>query len=135
MTRKTFQPTQLFSSKPWGFSQAVSSPSGRIVHIAGQVAWGANGQIIAKDLEGQFRQVLKHIQIAVEAAGGTKDDIQMLRIYIPNFKAGSDADLIASVLTEVFGIENPPASTWVGVQSLAQPEYLVEVDGVAVVVE
>jgi len=71
--------------------------------------------------------------MAVKSAGGSTDDIQMLRFYICNFKPGSDADIIATVLTDVFGTDNPPASSWIGVQSLAQPEYLVEVEAVAVI--
>ncbi|SDT08322.1 Enamine deaminase RidA, house cleaning of reactive enamine intermediates, YjgF/YER057c/UK114 family [Paenibacillaceae bacterium GAS479] len=133
MPRQTIQPPGLFSSKPWGFSQVVISEPGRIVNVAGQVAWDATGHMNAEGLEGQLRQTLKQVIIAVEAAGGTLDDIQMLRLYIPNFQSNPDADLIAKVLTETFGTENPPASSWIGVQALAQPEYLVEVEAMAVV--
>ncbi|OXM13948.1 RidA family protein [Paenibacillus herberti] len=133
MPRQTIQPPGLFSSKPWGFSQVVISEPGRIVNVAGQVAWDATGHMNAEGLEGQLRQTLKQVITAVEAAGGTTDDIQMLRLYIPNFQSGPDADLIAKVLTETFGTENPPASSWIGVQALAQPEYLIEVEAMAVV--
>jgi 2-iminobutanoate/2-iminopropanoate deaminase len=57
----------------------------------------------------------------------------MLRLYIRNFQSGSDANLIDKVLVEVFGTENPPASSWIGVQALAQPEYLVEIEAMAVI--
>lgn len=133
MGRQTIQPPNLFPSKPWGFSQVVISPAGRICHIAGQVAWNSKQTCNAVGLEAQFRQALNHVFIGIEAAGGTPNDIQMLRIYIPNFKPGSDADVIAKVLVETFGTENPPASSWIGVQALAQPEYLVEVECVAII--
>ncbi|EJR91863.1 hypothetical protein IKE_06345 [Bacillus cereus VD196] len=133
MPRQTIQPPELFSSKPWGFAQVVISEPGRLVTVAGQVAWNATGQMNAEGLEGQFRQTLKQVIIAVEATGGTADDIQILRLYIPNFQSGSDANLIAKILTETFGTENPPASSWIGVQALAQPEYLIEVEAIAVV--
>jgi len=132
MPRQTLQPAQLFSSKHWGFSQVVVSEPGRTVHIAGQVAWDANQQCNALGLEAQFRQALKHVFIALEAAGGVPDDIQILRLYIPGFRSGPDADVIASVLVDTFGTENPPASSWIGVHSLAQPEYLIEVEAVAI---
>ena len=128
MPRQTLQPPQLFSSKPWGFSQVVISEPGRIVNIAGQVAWDADGKPNAEGLEGRFRQTLRQVFIAVAAAGGTPDDIQILRFYIRNFRSGPDADMIARVLVETFGEENPPASSWIGVQALAQPEYLIEVE-------
>lgn len=133
MPRQTLQPPELFASKPRGFSQVALSEAGRTVHIAGQVAWDAEGNTNAQGLEGQFRQTLRQVLIAVKAAGGTSDHIQMLRLYIPNFKSGSDADVIAKVLVDVFGSENPPASSWIGVQALAQPEYLIEVEAMAIV--
>src|SRR5262245_27749462 len=117
MPRQTLQLPQLFASKPWGFSQVVVSEPGRIVNIAGQVAWDADGKPNAEGLEGQFRQTLKQVFIAVAAAGGTPDDIQILRFYIRNFRSGPDADMIARVLVETFGDQNPPASSWIGVQA------------------
>jgi enamine deaminase RidA (YjgF/YER057c/UK114 family) len=133
MPRQTLQPPQLFSSKHWGFSQVVICEPGRHVHIAGQVAWDANQQCNAEGLEGQLRQALKHVFIALEAAGGQPDDLQILRLYIPGFKSGPEADVIAKVLVETFGSDNPPASSWIGVHSLAQPEYLIEVEALAIV--
>lgn len=133
MPRRTLQPPELFASKPWGFSQVVITEPGQIVHIAGQVAWGPDGKTSAKGLEAQLRQVIAQVVAAVEAAGGTADDLQMLRLYIPGFRSGPDADVIAKVLVEVFGVDNPPASSWIGVQALAQPDYLVEVEATAVI--
>ncbi len=133
MPRTTLQPPELFDSRPWGFSQVSISPPGRIVHIAGQVAWDAAGRVSAEGREAQLRRVLRQVIHAVAAAGGSADDIQMLRLYMPAFQPGTEADLVARVLTETFGTENPPSSTWLGVQALAQPDYLVEVDAVAVI--
>lgn len=132
MPRQTIQPPELFSSREWGFSQVVVSPPGRIVHIAGQVAWDASGRVVAGDRESQFRTALEHVFVAVRAAGGTPDDLQSLRLYIPGFEAGREAEMIGRVLVDVFGTDNPPASSWIGVQSLAQPEYLIEVEATAV---
>lgn len=133
MPRQTLQPPELFESKAWGFSQVVVSPPGRIVHIAGQVAWDAKGSAVEGGREDQLRIALKHVLIAVRAAGGTPDDLQALRLYLPDFEAGREADMIGRVLVEVFGSEDPPASSWIGVQSLAQPEYLVEIEATAVI--
>ncbi|MDQ0301948.1 RidA family protein [Ancylobacter polymorphus] len=133
MPRRTLQPPQLFDSRPWGFSQVSLSPPGTLVHVAGQVAWDAQGKVSAVGREAQLRQVLRQVILAVEAAGGSADDIQMLRLYMPGFQSGPEAELVGRVLAETFGRENPPASTWIGVDALAQPEYLVEVDAVAVI--
>ena len=133
MPRETLQPPELFDSKKWGFSQIVVSPPGRTVHISGQVAWDASESVLADDLETQFRKALEHVFIAVRAAGGEPDDIQFFRFYIPNFRPGEDAETIARVLVDVFGTENPPGSSWIGVQALAQPEFLIEVEATAII--
>ncbi|MEV5480220.1 MULTISPECIES: RidA family protein [Streptomyces] len=135
MPRTTLQPQELFSSRPWGFSQVAVSPPGRIVNIAGQVAWDRNHEVTAVGREAQLRQALQHVFIALDAVGGTPDDIQILRLYLPDFESGPEADLIGRVLVETFGTKNPPPSSWIGVQALAQPEYLVEVEAMAVVPE
>ncbi|MEW1751594.1 RidA family protein [Streptomyces angustmyceticus] len=111
------------------------SPPGKIVNIAGQVAWDSNHEVTAVGREAQLRQALQHVFIALEAVGGSPDDIQILRLYLPNFESGPEADVIGRVLVDVFGTENPPPSSWIGVQGLAQPEYLVEVEAMAVVPE
>jgi enamine deaminase RidA (YjgF/YER057c/UK114 family) len=72
-------------------------------------------------------------QVPLDAAGASQDHLQMIRIYIVNFRPGEDANLVARCLSEVFGNEDPPASSWIGVVGLAQPEYLVEADAVAVI--
>jgi enamine deaminase RidA (YjgF/YER057c/UK114 family) len=133
MPRTSHQPPELFNSRPWGFSQVVVSPPGKLVHIGGQVAWDANERTLARTRREQLVVVLNHLEIAVRSVGGTLDDVQSLRLYMPNFIAGTEADMVAEVLTATFGTENPPASTWLGVQSLAQPEYLVEVEAFAVI--
>ena len=134
MPRTTLQPPELFSSKKWGFSQVVVSPPGTIVHISGQVPWDNQGNAVHPgSLEKQLHQVLRNIVVALEAAGASQDHLQMIRIYIVNFRPGEDANLVARCLSEVFGNEDPPASSWIGVVGLAQPEYLVEADAVAVI--
>ena len=134
MPRHTLQPPELFSSREWVFSQVVVSPPGSIVHISGQVPWDNQGNAVHPDsLEKQLRQVLKNIVVALEAAGGSQRDLQMIRLYIVNLRPGHDAKLVATVLSEMFGNEDPPASSWIGVLGLAQPEYLVEADAVAVI--
>ncbi len=104
-----------------------------MVHVACQIAWDAQGHVNAEGLEDQFRQALKNVFAALAAAHATPDDIQMLRIYVPGFRSGPDADVIAKGLVQAFGTADPPASTWVGVLALAQPEYLVEVEAMAVI--
>ena len=132
MGRKTIQPPECFNSKPWGFSQAVIGPvNGTLVTIAGQVAWDAQENIMGHTKWDQMRSAINHVIDAVKAAGGQVDDIMHLQIHIVDFKP-DEAETLASVLIETFGTENPPSSTWIGVTSLARAEYLVEIQGIAV---
>ncbi|VAW40328.1 hypothetical protein MNBD_CHLOROFLEXI01-3734, partial [hydrothermal vent metagenome] len=76
-------------------------------------------------------QSLRNVETAVTAANGTLNDIVALRIYI--VQAWMDKTAPVSEALREFFPENPPASTWIGVQSLARPEFLIEIEGTAVV--
>jgi enamine deaminase RidA (YjgF/YER057c/UK114 family) len=132
MPRKTLQPPELFQSKPWGFSQVVIAPPGRIVSIAGQVPWDSKSRPVGGDRWEQMRRCFQNVFVAVRAAGGTPDDVVSLRLYMVNFRS-EEAETVADVLKETFGDRDPPASTWIGVTCLARPEYMIEVEALAVV--
>ena len=73
-----------------------------------------------------------NIKRAVEAAGGTLDDVVSLRLYMPNYKPSEWQD-VAAGLKENFPGANPPATTWIGITSLASADYLIEIEAFAVV--
>ncbi len=73
--------------------------------------------------------VRHNVQTAVEAAGGSLSDIVALRIYVVHLAENVEA--VGSALREAF-TTNPPTSTWIGVTSLAVPEFLIEVEATAV---
>ena len=79
----------------------------------------------------QARQALRNVQAAVEAIGGTLADVVALRIYIVNYRP-DQADAIGGALREFFPEEKRPASTWIGVSTLAVPEFLIEIEATAV---
>lgn len=133
MSKKYINPESLFNSTQYGFSQIVVAPKGHTVYISGQVAWNSQQEIIGgTDLSEQARQSFRNLQIAVEAAGGGLTDIVSLRIYIVNYTTENDAP-VGSVLREFFGTITPPASTWIGVSSLANKDFLIEIEAVAVI--
>jgi enamine deaminase RidA (YjgF/YER057c/UK114 family) len=132
--KQTINPPSLFDSKPYGFSQAVIAPSnGKTVYISGQVAMDVDEKLIgATDLAQQTRQSLKNLDLAVQAAGGSIQHVVMLRLYVVKPKPG-DTTIVGEILREYFGTQNPPASTWIGVTSLAREEFLIEIEATAVV--
>jgi reactive intermediate/imine deaminase len=118
--------------KPTGhFSQAISAPaSGRLVFISGMTARRPDGSIAGiGDIEAQTRQVCENIKAAVEAAGGTMANVCRVDVYVRNVEHFA---AIHKVRREYFP-SPPPASTLVEVAKLLSPDYLIEINAMAVV--
>ena len=118
--------------EPMGhFSQAIEvDAKGKLVFISGMTARRADGSIAAVgDIEGQTRQVCENIKAAVEAAGGTMDDICRVDVYVRNIE---HFDKIHKVRREYFK-SPPPASTMVEVTKMVSPDYLIEINAIAMV--
>ena len=73
---------------------------------------------------------MRNVKAAIEAAGGSLKDVVALRIYIVNYRP-ENAAAVGSALKEFFP-QNPPASTWIGVSTLAVPEFLIEIEATAI---
>jgi len=113
------------------FSQAISiEAKGKLVFISGMTARKADGTIAGiGDIEAQTRQVCENIKAAVEAAGGTMDDICRVDVYVRNME---HFEKIHKVRREYF--KSPaPASTMVEVSKFTSPDYLIEINAIAVV--
>jgi enamine deaminase RidA (YjgF/YER057c/UK114 family) len=132
VSKQYIQPPELFPSERFGFTQVVSSPPGKLVFVSGQVGWDAEMKLAGADLSEQARQALANLAIALRAAGASTSDLTMLRTYIVGYKA-EYAQRLAPLFDEFLGGATPPASTWVGVQALAAPDLLIEIEAVAVV--
>jgi reactive intermediate/imine deaminase len=118
--------------EPMGhFSQAIEiDAKGKLVFISGMTARRADGTIAAiGDIEGQTRQVCENIKAAVEAAGGTLDDVCRVDVYVRNIE---HFEKIHKVRREYF--KSPaPASTMVEVTKMVSPDYLIEINAIALV--
>ena len=133
MLRKTVNPENLFDSTQYGFSQIVISNPGKLIFISGQVAWDENLNIVGENnLKAQTQKAIENLKIAIESVGGTMENIMMLRIYKVNYQNG-DGPIINSILKENFGTKNPPASTWVSVNGLANEGFMIEIEAQAVI--
>ena len=117
--------------KPFGiFSSAAWQPEGKVLHVSGQVAQDTTGAVMGKgDIRAQTRQVLENIRTVLAAAGGTMDDVARVTVYVTDM---SGLAQIHEVRAQYF--RRPyPASTLVEVKRLVKPEYLIEIDAVAVI--
>lgn len=133
MPKAYANPPTLFNSQQFGFSQIVTATSGTTVYLSGQVGWDANQQIVDKaDLGAQARRSLANIDAALHTVGGSRDDVVSLRIYIVGEHIHNGA-AVSAALRDFFHPERLPASTWIGVAALANPDFLIEIEAVAVI--
>jgi len=112
------------------FSQAtVIEARGKLVFISGMTSRRPDGSIAGiGDVEEQTKQVCENIKAAVEAAGGTMDDIVRVDVYVRNME---HFEKIHKVRREYFKAP-APASTMVEITKMTSPEYLIEINAIAV---
>ena len=109
----------------------VTGPA-KTIYVGGQDAIDASGSIVGKgDIMRQTEQVLANIQMALVAAGADLADVVKWNVYVV---AGQPLQPAFEAFQRIWGQRpNPPAITMAFVSGLAHPEFLVEMDAVAVV--
>ena len=129
MSRRVHSPTGIFNSLHYGFAQVVviPTPFGDAVHVSGQVAWDADRKVVgAGDIGRQLRKSLENLAVALASVGAKLDQVGALRLYIKQSHM-HEGEAISGALRAIFG-DDPPCATWIGVPSLANDEFLVEVE-------
>lgn len=116
---------------PPTYSQAVKVTGAEtILYIAGQVAYDGSGNAAhAGDFKTQARAALQAVKAQVEAGGGTIANIVKVNTYLTDIRHRAD---YGPIREEFFG-KKMPASTLVAVAALAQPEFLIEIEAIAVI--
>ena len=110
------------------YKLATRMEGGRLLYIAGQVARDAEGNVLAPgDIRTQARQVFQNLRQVLQAAGGDVDNLLKITTYITNIE---NFPAVAEERRQFFPSELP-ASTLIVVTCLAQPELLIEVEGMA----
>lgn len=131
MPRQAHNPIKLFDSVQYGFSQITVGEGSRIVTISGQVGWDETGRMAG---DGSFRtqtmKAFENLQVAMETVGGTLDDILSLRIYIHHMMIHETAPIREGLQT--FFPDSPPTATWLAVPALANPDFLIEIEAMAI---
>lgn len=117
--------------KSVGYSQLAIVSGGRIVFVAGQVALDKSGNVVGRDnFKAQVQQVFENLKSAVEMAGGTFNDVIKLNSYLLDLSHVAE---FREVRDRYVNVKNPPASTAIQVSGLFRPEFLVEIEAVAVI--
>ena len=132
MEKKYLNPDTLL--KPRGYTHIVTiTGPAKMIFISGQVAIDKEGKVVGPgDLKTQIRQCSANLKAALEAAGATPADIVKTNTYIVNYKQ-SDYSAMREARGELFPDGEPPASTLVGVTSLAVDGLMVEMEAIAAV--
>ncbi|MEK9683794.1 MAG: RidA family protein [Rhodospirillaceae bacterium] len=112
------------------YSNAVKSEAGPLLWISGQVALDKDGKLVGKgDLRQQAVQVLENIKAILSDSGATMDDIVKVTVYVTDIGAFNE---IADIREQYFPSDGP-SSVICEVSALAWPEFMIEIEAVAVV--
>jgi 2-iminobutanoate/2-iminopropanoate deaminase len=112
------------------YKMATRQEGGHLLYVSGQVARDTDGNVVGKgDMRTQARQVFQNLRQVLQAAGGDLKDLMKMTTYITNIE---HFPAVAEIRNEVFQGELP-ASTLIVVKSLFNPDFLIEVEGIAAV--
>jgi enamine deaminase RidA (YjgF/YER057c/UK114 family) len=117
------------------YRQVAIASGSKLVFIAGQVAWDAEGVTVGEgDLATQVEQCYLNIATALSEAGGSFDDVAKLTFYVVDWTADKMPPLLEGISRAAakLGVTPVPPSTLIGVAALDVPEHLVEIEATAV---
>jgi enamine deaminase RidA (YjgF/YER057c/UK114 family) len=116
---------------PHGYSNGVLTEGGRLLFIAGQIAWDQQQQIFSADIVEQFDRALANVIAVVTEAGGGPEQIARLLIYV------TDKNEYRQRMKEIGGRyrarmgKHFPAMVLVEVSSLLEDDAKIEIEGTA----
>jgi enamine deaminase RidA (YjgF/YER057c/UK114 family) len=129
MTLELVNPAGL--STPASYSQVAVATGSRLIFVAGQVADDGQGNLVGPgDLAVQARQAFANVGRALAAVGARPDQVARITIYVVHHRPAY-LPVISDARIAVFG-DHKPTDVVLGVESLAYPELLIEVDAFAV---
>lgn len=116
---------------PPTYSQGIKVTQAQtILFLSGQVAYTADGNAAFRgDFKGQARGAYEAIKALVESQGGTMNNIVKITTYVTDMRYRVD---LAPIREEFFG-KKGPASTLVEISALAHPDWMVEIEAIAVI--
>lgn len=133
MERSAVNPKSVANTLQYGFSQAIVTRGGRRAVLSGQVGVDADERTVGPDLASQTSAAMDNIATILREIGGELSHVVILRIYIVESARGEQG-CIGRTLRERFPVD-PPATTWVVVSGLSEPEWLIEIEAEAVLPE
>lgn len=132
MTLELVNPEDL--PTPPTYTHVVVATGSRLVFVAGQEPEDEHGNLIGPgDLAVQARQVFGNVGRALAAAGARPEQVAKITIFVVDYRREYVLAIEAGRVA-LFG-DHKPADTLVGVEALSHPDYLIEVEAIAVIDE
>lgn len=118
--------------RPKGYSNGIEA-RGRVVYTAGLVGWNAEEKFVARDLPGQFEQLLHNLIAVLAEAGAGPEHVVRMTWYVTDKRAYlRDARRIGEIYRAIMGRVFPTMAV-VQVVALMEDEALIEIEATAVV--
>ena len=103
---------------------------GNFIFLQGHVSVDANRQVTGKgDMTAQTERVFERMRIALEDAGATMADLVQYTAYVTDISKIAEFQVVRD---RYVNKSNPAAGTLVGVKALGNPEFMLEIEGIAV---
>lgn len=126
-------PPTLSDSLTVGYSQVIVAKPGKLVFIAGQVGWDADGTMAASFAD-QASKALENVKIGLKEAGAACKDLVQLKYFIVGLTRDRVGELSAAIKdSQLVDYAKPPTGAVVGVEKLAREEFLIEIEAIAVI--
>ena len=107
--------------------------SGSMIYVSGQVSVNEKAEVVGRgDFRAQVEHTFGNLKAALAAAGATFDDVVKITYYVVGLKP-EHVTHVREVRKKYLNAEKPTASTLVGVAALVVPDWLIEIEVVAVV--
>ncbi len=131
MEKQFINPPELYKHPSYSRVVTVKGPC-KFIFIAGQTPSDDNYEPVAKgDYKAQYERVIAALTLQLKAAGATWDDVVVRRVFT------LDVDALMKVLRDPAtkrpeNSDHPPTSTMIGVTRLSHPDFLIEIDLIAI---
>lgn len=131
MDKEFINPPELYKHPSYSRVITVKGPC-KFIFIAGQTPSDTNYLPVAKgDYKAQYERIIAALTLQLKAAGATWDDVVVRRVFT------LDVDALMKVMRDPAtkrpeNSEHPPTSTLIGVTRLSHPDFLIEIDLMAI---
>lgn len=130
MTLEGINPKDL--PTPLSYTHVIVATGSTLVFVAGQEPEDEQGNLVGPgDLAAQARQVFANLGRALAAGGARPDQVAKITIFVVDYRPGY-LPAIEEGRVALFG-DHKPGDTLVGVEALSRPEYLIEVEAIAII--